>query len=70
MYRINLVTTSDITEFTNICQNIDGRVELFCKKNGYRVMVSRFLAVLQQWNLKKYMLIVMRIFTIRLKSGS
>ena len=46
MYRINLVTTSDITEFTNICQNIDGRVELFCKKNGYRVNGKSLLGCL------------------------
>jgi len=46
MYRINLVTTSDITEFTNICQNIDGRVELFCKKTGYRVNGKSLLGCL------------------------
>ena len=46
MYRINLVTTSDITEFTNISQNIDGRVELFCKKNGYRVNGKSLLGCL------------------------
>ena len=46
MYRINLVTTSDITEFTNICQKIDGRVELFCKKTGYRVNGKSLLGCL------------------------
>lgn len=46
MYRINLVTTSDITEFTNICQKVDGRVELFCKKTGYRVNGKSLLGCL------------------------
>ena len=46
MYRINLVTTSDITEFTNVCQKIDGRVELFCKKTGYRVNGKSLLGCL------------------------
>ena len=46
MYRINLVTTNDITEFTNICQKIDGRVELFCKKTGYRVNGKSLLGCL------------------------
>lgn len=46
MYRINLVTTSDITEFTNICQKIGGRVELFCKKTGYRVNGKSLLGCL------------------------
>jgi hypothetical protein len=46
MYRINLITTSDITEFTNICQKIDGRVELFCKKTGYRVNGKSLLGCL------------------------
>jgi hypothetical protein len=46
MYRINLITTSDITEFTNICQKIDGKVELFCKKTGYRVSGKSLLGCL------------------------
>ena len=46
MYRNNLVTTSDITEFTNICQKIDGKVELFCKKTGYRVNGKSLLGCL------------------------
>lgn len=46
MYRINLVTTSDITEFTNVCQKVDGRVELFCKKTGYRVNGKSLLGCL------------------------
>lgn len=46
MYRINLVTTSDIAEFTNICQKIDGKVELFCKKTGYRVNGKSLLGCL------------------------
>lgn len=46
MYRINLVTMSDITEFTNICQKIDGKVELFCKKTDYRVNGKSLLGCL------------------------
>lgn len=46
MYRINLVTTSDITEFTNVCQKLDCRVELFCKKTGYRVNGKSLLGCL------------------------
>lgn len=53
MYRINLVTTSDITEFTNICQKIDGKVELFCKKTGYRVNGKSLLGCLAAMEFKE-----------------
>ena len=41
--KINLVTTSDITEFVRICEGIEGRIELFCGKNGYRVNARSML---------------------------
>ena len=41
--RINLVTTSDITEFVRICEGIEGRIELSCGKNGYRVNARSML---------------------------
>ena len=40
MYRINLVTTSDITEFTNICQNIDNCV---CKLIMFQNLYYKFI---------------------------
>ena len=44
--KINLVTTSDITEFVRICEGIEGKIELFCGKNGYRVNARSMLGCL------------------------
>ena len=44
--KINLVTTSDITEFVRICEGIEGTIELFCGKNGYRVNARSMLGCL------------------------
>lgn len=44
--KINLVTMTDITEFVKICEGIEGRIELFCSKNGYRVNARSILGCL------------------------
>ena len=44
--KINLVTMTDITEFVRICEGIEGRIELFCGKNGYRVNARSILGCL------------------------
>ena len=44
--KINLVTMTDITEFVKICEGIEGRIELFCGKNGYRVNARSMLGCL------------------------
>lgn len=43
MYRINLVTGTDISDFLQACKDVNGRVELFCKKTGYRVNAKSLL---------------------------
>lgn len=43
MYRVNLITTSDMNDFVDACRKVDGRVELFCKKSGYRVNAKSLL---------------------------
>ena len=44
--KINLVTMTDITEFVRICEGIEGRIGLFCGKNGYRVNARSMLGCL------------------------
>lgn len=44
--KINLVTMTDIIEFVKICEGIEGRVELFCGKKGYRVNAHSMLGCL------------------------
>ncbi len=51
--KINLVTMTDITEFVRICEGIEGRIELFCGKNGYRVNARSILGCLAALNLMK-----------------
>ena len=46
MYKINLITTTDMTEFVKACESVDGRVELFCRKSGYRVNAKSMLGAL------------------------
>lgn len=50
--KINLVTMTDITEFVRICESIEGRVELFCGKKGYRVNARSVLGCIAaiEWN--------------------
>lgn len=43
MYKINLITMSDITGFVKACEGVKGRVELFCKNSGYRVNAKSML---------------------------
>lgn len=44
--KINLVTMTDITDFVRICESIEGRIELFCGKRGYRVNARSILGCL------------------------
>lgn len=46
MYKINLVTTSDIMNFVKACESVEGRVELFCRNTGYRVNAKSMLGAL------------------------
>ena len=44
--KINLMGIKDINKFVDICMKINGKIELFCPKNGYRVNAKSLLGVL------------------------
>lgn len=43
MYRVNLIGLTDVEEFVSICSTIDGKTDLYCPSNGYRVSAKSLL---------------------------
>lgn len=41
--RINLITMTDLIDFQKICEDTEGKIEVYCGKNGYRTNAKSIL---------------------------
>lgn len=41
--KINLITMTDLIEFQKICEDTEGKIEVYCGKKGYRTNAKSIL---------------------------